>query len=259
MNNDASNITPTTILLRLGEIESTNLWLRDVDMDNYFLVAAAAEYQTGGRGQGGTVWESERGKNLTFSILTAPMVKAAEQWNIQEAVACALLYTLKKQVGKEQRPLFSIKWPNDIYWKDKKISGTLAECTVRDGLISRCIVGIGINVNQRVFTSDAPNPISLWEIKGEETDLKLLLDELIGCLTDTLKNSIGSPGAKPAGETYSNYYKQNLYRKEGFHRYRDKDGEFVAETESITPQGKLVLRLRDGKQREYGLKEVEYI
>lgn len=259
METKVENTTPATIVLRLGEVESTNLWLREVDMDNCFLVVATAEYQTGGRGQGGTAWESERGKNLTFSILTSPMIKAAEQWSIQEAVACALLYTLRKQVEEEQRPFFTIKWPNDIYWKDRKISGTLAECMVRDGLISRCIVGIGINVNQRVFISDAPNPISLWEIKGEETDLNTFLDELIGSLEGTLKRAFHTIDAKPTDDTFSKYYRENLYHKDGFYRYRDKRGEFKAEIEDITPQGRLMLRLMDGQRREYGLKEVEFL
>ncbi len=110
-----------------------------------------AEYQTNGRGQRGNVWESSAGKNLTFSLLLKPVfLNPTQQFTISEVISVGIC---KYLINKGLNP--KIKWPNDIYWKDKKISGTLIECDLKGKSISRCVIGTGLNVNQDLFLSDA--------------------------------------------------------------------------------------------------------
>ena len=151
-------------ILKLTETTSTNdVLLAHPVPPPKEMVVAVAEYQTAGRGQAGNSWESERGKNLLFSILTSPQnIAVADQYVLSMAGALALKAALDQYTDH-----ITLKWPNDIYWRDRKISGTLIETTVKGKRIDRCVYGIGLNVNQRVFRSNAPNPVSLYNIIGE--------------------------------------------------------------------------------------------
>ena len=120
--------------------------------------------QTAGRGQAGNSWESEAGKNLLFGLLFHPReVEANRQFILSQAVALSICETLSDYAED-----IRIKWPNDIYWKDRKICGMLIENTLVGRCIENCIIGAGININQQTFCSDAPNPVSLRQITGKE-------------------------------------------------------------------------------------------
>ena len=149
-------------ILKLTETASTNdVLLAHPAPSNGEMVVAVAEYQTAGRGQAGNSWESERGKNLLFSILTCPQnIAIADQYVLSMAGALALKAALDRYTDH-----ITLKWPNDIYWHDRKISGTLIETTVKGKRIDRCVYGIGLNVNQSEFRSNAPNPVSLYNIR----------------------------------------------------------------------------------------------
>ena len=135
-----------------------------------------ADYQTAGRGQGTNSWESERGQNLTCSLGFSPEgVKASRQYILSMAIAVALTETL----AGLPHPV-SIKWPNDIYVGDKKICGILIENMLKGEHIRHCIIGIGLNVNQKRFVSDAPNPTSMALESGHDFDREeVLLDNLM--------------------------------------------------------------------------------
>ena len=127
------------------------------------MVVVSTDWQTSGRGQGTNCWESERAQNLLFSVMAQPLcVSVQQQFVLSMAGALAI-----KEVLDQFSPYFSIKWPNDIYWHDRKISGTLIETSLARGQISRFVYGIGLNVNQQRFLSDAPNPVSLVQITGQ--------------------------------------------------------------------------------------------
>ena len=166
-------------VIHIDETDSTNRWLRAymqaprplVPEGSYpesgeQAVVVVAEYQTAGKGCGENSWESERGKNLTFSVLLHPTeISANCQFRISEAVSVALCETIERLF----RPLspadgsphlgerIMIKWPNDIYVGDRKICGILIENMLWGRIIDESIVGIGLNVNQKAFLSDAPN------------------------------------------------------------------------------------------------------
>ena len=168
--------------VRLETVDSTNSFLRTYTpaADEPMTVAVAA-YQTAGRGQGANTWESEAGKNLLFSVLVHPvMLPVRSRFLLSEAGALALKEALADYVKDDIR----LKWPNDIYWKDRKLSGTLIETRLGGGHIKDCIFGVGLNVNQTVFHSDAPNPVSLCQILGHEVDKDELLDKIIRKFSD---------------------------------------------------------------------------
>lgn len=196
-------------------------------------------FQTAGRGQTGNRWESEEGKNLLCSILLPPN-KNLYFLNIAVGVA------LVRVIGED----FTIKWPNDIYYRDKKIAGILIENAIIGNEIKYSIAGIGLNVNQTTFVSDAPNPVSLKQIRGQEFDIERLMSHLFETVQSVLNES--------EQEVWS-YYKSHLYRKEGFWPFEDKNGPFEARIADVLPTGEIVLQDQEGKERIYHFKQVKYI
>lgn len=164
-------------IIHIAETDSTNRWLRERGGEGDMVVVA--DYQTAGKGQGNNSWESERGKNLLFSVLYHPQrIPANRQFHISMAVSLAIADALGEHIGD-----VSIKWPNDIYWRNAKICGILIENRLLGQTIRDSIIGVGVNVNQRQFHSNAPNPVSLWQIHGHETDLELLLQSILDKFT----------------------------------------------------------------------------
>ena len=195
-----------------------------------------AGYQTAGRGQTGNGWESEAGKNLLCSILLPP---TKNLYFLNIAVSVALL----RVIGEN----FTIKWPNDIYWNDKKLAGILLENAIVGSEVKYSIAGIGLNVNQTVFVSDAPNPVSLKQITGQEHDIDKLMERLMEEIDQVLNEDVWP------------YYKAHLYRREGFWPYEDANGRFEARIEDVLPTGEIVLRDKQGNQRKYHFKQVRYV
>ena len=228
-------------IVHIDETDSTNRWLREQGGEENVVVWA--DYQTAGRGCGTNHWESERGKNLTFSMLLHPHdVPAQKQFHISMAISLALCKALGQHIGD-----LSIKWPNDIYWRDGKIGGILIEVTLQGNKVKDCIIGIGLNINQRVFRSDAPNPVSMWQICEQETDCEQLLQEILQAFQEYM------------GKSNKDEYQSMLYRRKGFHPYADKDGAFMAEIIDVEDDGHLLLRDDNGQLRRYAFKEVTFI
>ena len=238
-------------IIRLDETDSTNRFLQDYSgEEGSVMTIATAEHQTAGRGQGRNTWESEAGRNLLFSIRTRPKaLEAGRQFVMLEAGALAILDALSLYADG-----FAVKWPNDVYWHDMKISGTLSECTVSRGFVGTCILGTGININQQKFTSGAPNPVSLSMITGREVSREDVLNSLVAAFTGYLDKVNSGRYDEIDGR-----YAASLYRRDGFHAYRDGGGEFMAAIESVAADGRLTLRRPDGSMKTYMFKEVEYI
>lgn len=236
-------------IIHLDETDSTNRYLREYEGSGGEAVAVVADFQTAGRGQGKNRWESERGKNLTFSVRTSPRgVPVQQQFLLSMAIALAVRDTLATYADG-----MTVKWPNDIYWCDKKISGTLIETTVSGKDIRTCIFGTGININQTEFCSDAPNPVSLRQILNRDVDREAVLRGVLDKLTENLQ--LLEDGR--AGEI-SRRYMEHLYRREGMFGYRDKGGDFIACIETVVPDGHLVLKTDSGEERRYAFKEVAF-
>ena len=189
-------------------------------------------YQTAGRGQVGNKWESEKGQNLLMSTLIRPKdLPISEHFILSEIVALALKDVLDRYTDD-----IRIKWPNDIYWKDKKISGTLIENSFSGSTIRSCIAGIGLNLNQTVFVSDAPNPISLKQITGQEYDKRKVLEEIMERLAYYKQQLMDGHE-----QDIRNLYAQHLYRKEGWHEWVADGKSFQARIKEVKADGQLVL------------------
>lgn len=237
--------------IRLDEVDSTNTYLRRMEnLPDADIVVVTAGHQTAGRGMGSNRWESEDGRNLLFSMLVRPEgVPAARQFALSMAEALAVKDALDPIAGE-----VTLKWPNDVYWHDRKISGTLIETAISGRLVKDCIFGTGINVNQRVFRSDAPNPVSLRQITGRDTDMNVVLDSVLeafeGYYAMVLDGEYDMVGR---------LYHDALYRRTGMHAYSDSDGRFMASVVRVGHDGRLVLRDDAGRERIYAFKEVSYI
>ncbi|MCD8296653.1 MAG: biotin--[acetyl-CoA-carboxylase] ligase [Prevotella sp.] len=238
-------------VINLKETDSTNRFLREYHgEEGQLMTVVSAEHQTAGRGQGANSWESVRGKNLLFSVLLHPLnIPASRQFVMLEVKSLAIRDSLAELV-----PDISIKWPNDIYFRDMKIGGTLSECVISGKCMKNCILGTGINVNQLTFTSDAPNPISLYNILGHETDRQALLDMIIDRFVYYLK-MVESSQLEDLDYLYANA----LYRRRGIFEYEDANGRFMADIVGVESNGSLVLQKTDGTVSKYAFKEVKYI
>jgi BirA family biotin operon repressor/biotin-[acetyl-CoA-carboxylase] ligase len=208
------------------------------------------EFQSDGRGQKGNTWESEAGKNLIISIILHPEnVAPSDQFLISMMISLGIYDFLK-----EEFPGCRIKWPNDIYVNDDKIAGILIENSIMDNTILNSIAGIGLNINQKVFLSDAPNPVSMSMITGKEYNC----DDCFNALTDSLDKR----HAQLKAEDYSNIrsdYKTQLYRLNEWSDFRDSDIVFKGRIVSVNTEGMLMIERQNGKIKGYSFKEVEFI
>lgn len=206
--------------------------------------------QEKGRGQVNQHWESEPGKNITMSVVLYPeFVPILSQFLISKAVALAVYDFVRAYV-----PDVYIKWPNDIYVGKKKIAGTLIENSLREGVISSTIVGIGLNINQKLFVSDAPNPVSLSLLTDKQFDLDDCMEELCDRLDDWYIH-LKTGEIQKINETYE----RRLFRMNEWTPYRAGDEEFEGRITGVDEIGRLMIEKRDGTQQKFHLKEVEFI
>lgn len=250
-------------LIHLKEIASTNSYLAGIAMEAAHGTVVYADCQTAGRGQRGNSWESEPGKNLTMSILLHPeTVLPSRQFLLSEISALAVVHVLERRISN-----VAIKWPNDIYYNDLKICGMLIEHSLSGGRINHTVSGIGLNINQRVFVSDAPNPVSLYMVTGREVSVELLCREIseeLLRLYDTLpENAVG----------IHQKFLDKLYRREGFYEYQamvhsvstdgnsnlEKGKHFQARIKTVDANGILHLETEDGSEHLFAFKEVSFI
>ena len=240
---------------KVKELTSTNDYLAELckrgEAEEFHTVIA--ELQTSGKGQRGNSWESEPGKNLTFSIVLYPTaIEANKQFYLSMLASIAIIDTLTDYTDG-----FSIKWPNDIYWHDKKICGILIENELEGKYLSQSIIGIGLNVNQSIFLSSVPNPVSLFQIIGKEINREEVFSKIIHAILGGYKALEGD--FKEASDAISHLYKKFLYRKNGFHLFQDKDGAFSAQIHDVGNDGYLYLEDTENNIRKYAFKEVTYI
>lgn len=161
---------------RVDTATSTNTLMRDAADGYGHGDVVVARAQTAGRGQRGNSWESEPGKNLTFSLMIRPSaIRPAEAFVMSMAVSVGIVQALRRLSGLD----VLLKWPNDVYVGDFKLAGILIENSFGSGCISHSVVGIGLNVNQKCFLSDAPNPVSLAMLCKHEFDLDEVLAAVV--------------------------------------------------------------------------------
>ena len=254
----------------IDETHSTSSLLRETYDDSLpHLFTIRTDFQTAGRGQAGNSWESEKGKNLLFStLLRYSEVEAVDQWRLSMLVAVAVreaITSILSPLASRLSPI-TIKWPNDIYYNDQKLVGILIENTLSGRHIAYTIAGVGINVNQTKWLSNAPNPVSMKQITGEEYDVENLLNAFLEAIQRWEKTST---------EQLREEYIKHLYRRTGWHPYLEREvsvaptniqlsaqaaaGVFLAQWVDITPQGEWVLRLKSGEEKRYHFKQIRFV
>ena len=275
-------------IMWLDSVDSTNSEAkrRIPDIDNLSVLSALS--QSEGRGQKGNKWSSLPGENLTFSIVlkfgeqtagkAGPgvaekarlsvagklqlVVAAREQFVLTEITSLSIVEFLSRHGIKAK-----IKWPNDIYVGDKKICGVLIENSLRGENLSSSIIGIGLNINQRNFDVNLPNPTSMVLETDFEEDIRSCLEEFMGIFQDYLEYSL--PNLR---ERYLSY----LWRHNIPARYidqtlqsqplqADSEGElpgreFTGIIRGLSPIGHLVVEdIEKGELKEFAFKEISYI
>ena len=239
-------------IIKLDETSSTNTEMKLLLKKKLLPEGSAvlADFQIRGRGQAGNSWYSGRGKNLLVSFLLYPHnVKARDQFIISRIVSLAIKRVLDKYLRH-----VTIKWPNDIYWNNKKIAGILIENSLSGQHIDYTIIGIGLNVNESEFPKQLPNPVSIKQIIGAELDRDLLFTDLSNELFK-LYHSL----RRGEGPLIEQEYMKHLYRSEGKHWFTDKDGQFKAVIKTVLPSGHLALTtFPEKEERVYAFKEVAF-
>ena len=239
-------------ILRVAETASTNSLLRELVIKESLAEGSVvvADFQTAGRGQIGNTWESEAGKNLMFSLVLYPTcIPANRQFLISQIAALSVKETLDSYTDH-----VTVKWPNDIYWKEKKIAGMLIEVDLTGSSLSNAIIGIGININQRHFKSDAPNPVSLTQITGKEHNLSELLEKILDSIVDEYNKY--TPDNE---EEIRQKYMALLFRNKGVYPYLYGEEIFNASIEGIEPNGQLILKKENGSIHTFAFKEISFV
>jgi len=239
-------------IIKIERIDSTNTFLKELAHKQTLKEGAVAvtANQTKGKGQRGNSWESEAGKNITCSLILYPSFLPPQQiFLISEAVSLGVKETLDAYTAG-----ITIKWPNDIYHNERKIAGILIENELTGNKYNLSIVGIGLNINQEYFISDAPNPVSLKQITGRDYNTEIILLEMLKNIMtwyDRLKLR--------DTENISCMYHEALYRKTGLHFFEDNDGIFYARFDRVSDDGFLHLITDRNEKRSYAFKSVKFV
>ncbi|MFO7828482.1 MAG: biotin--[acetyl-CoA-carboxylase] ligase [Bacteroidales bacterium] len=240
------------IIIEINSVHSTNSYaselLKTEDIDEGTIVFTPN--QSAGRGLGQNTWESEKDKNLTFSIILFPDFLPIDQHYLLSKVISLGLY----EYAKSKTPGIKIKWPNDIYYEDKKLAGILIENSIKGSTINYSIAGIGFNLNQEKFNSDAPNPVSLKQITGKNYSVK---DELIHIREKIQKYYLKLKSGQ-ANQLNREYIK-GLYRFNKPYKFKWDGKVFNAKIIGVNEYGHLQVLTADNEKKEFEFKEIEFI
>ncbi len=237
----------------LTEIDSTNTYLAEI-LRNTALPEGSvvwADKQNAGRGQKGAQWESEAGKNLLLSFLFYPSFVMPKDVFLLNKTFSLGIYDfvtvwLKKNV--------SIKWPNDIYWKNKKVCGILIENSISASTISHSIIGMGININQNHFSEVLINPVSFCLVNQKEYDLEELFNSLCSCLEARylmLKNG--------DIKSIDNDYSSALFSIGQWKKFESIGNRFNGRIQGVDEYGKLMIETETSEIKLFDLKEIKFI
>ncbi len=238
----------------LQQVDSTNNYLKDLLSNSKPLAEGTvimAENQYAGRGQQQNGWFAEPGKNLTFSMLLQPNFLAiVNQFDLTRVISLGVFDALQPVLGGALK----IKWPNDIYYNDQKLGGILIENMIQGNQIRNAVIGIGLNVNQEQFPGWVPNAISVKQILHGDYNKEALLYDICRCVEGWyVKLKAGQI------QLLQNTYLSRLY-------WMGERKPFKIGTEAITGKitgvrenGLLVLADNNGDEREFSLKEIEFL
>lgn len=232
---------------RIGTAENTGPQPSISDGTTFF-----AHEQYEGKGQRGQQWSSAPGMNIAMSIVLKPHpLTIARQFQLSAITAISVADIFRKYAGGDT----AIKWPNDIYWQDRKAGGILIESVIRTDHLEPdwtwAIIGIGININQVVFPDWLPNPVSLKQITGKDQDPVEIAHEICDSLGKRFDQLL-QLGFDPLLEEYN----QQLYRKGQLTRFKKQNRIFEASIIAVRPDGRL--RLKHAIEEDFSFGEIQF-
>lgn len=234
------------------ELDSTNAYLQrqqsERDIRNWVV---STDEQTAGKGMGNNGWESEVGKNLTFSLaVDVGFLPAARQFLLSEAVALGLYEAIIPLIPVEK---LHIKWPNDIYYEGHKLAGILINSTIKANLMDVSIIGIGLNVNQMQFQDWPTHPISLKTITGKDYDLQPLLEQIAEHIIIKVELLKSDPVA------IEQEYLKRLFRYRTWADYEVSGEKMRLFMTGIDSFGRLMMSDEMGKEYCFEVKEIRFV
>lgn len=242
------------VRIHLKKIDSTNhyatrLLKEEPPMEGTLI---SADHQFAGKGQRGNKWLTEAGENLTISIILYPkFLLAYQQFLLSQSIALAVQNFAKETLGEG----VTVKWPNDVYYRQQKIGGILIENSLIGKYIASSVIGIGININQASFDSSIQNATSFHQITGQKYDLNLLIEKLAKHIENYYLQ------LKAGQHSFlQQKYLANLYQFKEWHLYENTSNNniFRGKIVNVQADGKLVMEV-NGKQQKFNLKEVKFL
>lgn len=212
--------------------------------------AVLTSFQEQGRGQRGNHWESDPGMNLLASFILFPrFLPAGMQFYLSKIASLALVDWLQQETTG-----VTIKWPNDIYVGEQKIAGILIETSVQGNQFHSAVVGVGLNLNQKIFNPALPNPVSLKKLTGRHYNIKQTAQQLQEILMAWYRKlAEGQVGEIDA------VYHRNLFRKDEWAHFQKGKRLFEARILGTGEFGQLILEERSGNKTTYSFKEIEFV
>ena len=239
-------------IVRLKLIDSTNNYANSQIREKELVEGTVflAYEQTSGRGQIKNSWESEPGENLLFSIVLYPcFLEIRRQFMLSKVVTLGIYQAIYMYVDD-----LKIKWPNDIYSGNQKLGGILIENSIMSGILKSSVIGIGLNVNQTVFHSNAPNPVSLRTLTNQHYECERILTEVLSGIDDYY--ALFRNGEE---EKIDQKFISVLYRLNERHSFRAEKEDFEGEIIGVNEIGQLMIRKSDGTTLQFHFKEVEFL
>ena len=238
--------------VHLEKIDSTNAYLQriqtETDIRNWVV---SADEQTAGKGMGSNGWESEVGKNLTFSLaLDMGFLPAERQFMLSKAVPLGIIEVLDEILPTEK---LRIKWPNDIYYERHKLAGILINSTIKSNMMDVSIIGIGLNVNQMKFKDWPTHPISLKQITGKKYDLQPLMEQIV----ESIYNKVEILKADPTD--IERDYLKRLFRYRTWADYEVGGKVLRLFMTGIDAFGRLMMIDEENNSYCFDIKEVKFI
>ena len=240
-------------LIKLNATDSTNDFLKQLSisqkLENFTVVST--EKQIKGRGQMGTTWNSEHGKNLTFSVFLANALANVDSiFNLNIAVAISILEVLKK----ENIPELKIKWPTDIMSANKKVGGILIENVIKHSGEIQSIIGIGLNVNQQNYEG-LPQASSLCLTTGKFFNCEELLTKIV----NQLKLNVDFINENQGLFLWEKYH-HFLYKKDIPSAFENLEGkQFMGIIKQVISNGQLEVMMEDDSLQYYNIKELKML
>jgi|TARA_B110001469_G_C9630985_1_gene315622 BirA family biotin operon repressor/biotin-[acetyl-CoA-carboxylase] ligase len=235
---------------RLSSLQSTNIYALELlrQKKGFTGTVIVTDFQTKGKGQQGKIWESEKGKNLQFSIIISPKLAVEKQFELSQFVAICL----RQWLDSMSVSVVQIKWPNDILVNGKKIAGVLIENSIQGQEISHSVIGIGLNVNQVGFSIFSRLATSLKKELNKNVDM----DKALTSFLELFKSNYlkYKSGQLDVVKLYLSY----LFGLGTPQRYVDDKGEFLGVILGVRPNGKLQVN-KNGKLKSYDIKQLQFL